>query len=89
MDNYAEYVVIYGSRSLKGAEIHNGITEKECLAIVWAVKQCRVYIYGMTTTIVTDHSALKWLLNIPVPTGRLARWALFLSITLINQVQLH
>jgi hypothetical protein len=70
---------MYGSRSLKGAEIHYGITEKECLAVVWAVKQCRVYIYGMTTTIVTDHSALKWLLNIPEPTGRLARWALFLS----------
>jgi hypothetical protein len=45
MDNDAEYVVMYGSRSLKGAKIHYGITEKECLAVVWAVKQCRVYIY--------------------------------------------
>ena len=62
-------VVMYGSRTLKGAVIHYGITEKECLAVVWAVKQCRVYIYGMTTTIVTDHSALKWLLNIPEPIG--------------------
>jgi hypothetical protein len=80
MDNDAEYVVMYGSRSLKDAEIHFGILEKECLAVFWAVKRCRVYIYGMsTTTIVTYHSALIWLLCIPEPTDRLARWALYLS----------
>jgi hypothetical protein len=38
MDNDAEYVVVYGSRSLKGAEIHYGITVKKCLPVVWVVK---------------------------------------------------
>ncbi len=33
MDNDTEYVVMYGSRSLKGAEIHYEITEKESLCI--------------------------------------------------------
>ena len=49
---------MYGSRSLKGAEVHYSNTEKECLAVVWEIKQCHVYIYGMPT-VVTDHSALK------------------------------
>ena len=79
MDNDNEYVVMYGSRQLKGAEVHYGITEKECLGVVWAVKSSKVYIFGMATTVVTDHAALKWLLHLPEPTGRLARWALYLA----------
>ena len=73
MDNDNEYVVMYGSRQLKGEEVHYGITEKESLGVVWAVKSSKVYIFGM----VTDHAALKWLLHLPEPTGRLARWALY------------
>ena len=39
-----EYVVSYGSRMLKGAELHDSITEKECLGVIWAVKHFRVYL---------------------------------------------
>ena len=83
-----EYVILYAFRLLEGAEIHYGITEKECLGVVWAVKLCRCYLYGTEFTIVTDHSALKWLITIPEPAGRLARWVLFLqmfSCTIIHR----
>lgn len=35
--------------------------------------------YGTKFLIVTDHSALAWLMNIQDATGRLARWAIYLQ----------
>ncbi|CAF0839776.1 unnamed protein product [Brachionus calyciflorus] len=78
-ENGNEYVICYGSRLLKNAEIHYGITEKECLAVVWAIKRYRVYLYGTYFEVITDHSALKWLMSINDPTARLAGWAIYLQ----------
>jgi hypothetical protein len=52
------------------------ITELECLAIVWAVRHFRPYLYGMKFTVVTDHNALKWLMTIHGSFSRLVRWLL-------------
>jgi hypothetical protein len=56
-DDNKEYVVAYGSRMLKGAELHYSITEKEALGVIFAVKHFRVYLYGKKFTIITDHAA--------------------------------
>ena len=78
-DSGEESAVCYASRTLKGAEINYGITEKECLAVVWAIKQYRVYVHGKKFSVITDHAALAWLMNITDPTGRLARWSIYLQ----------
>lgn len=75
-----ERVISFISRSFTKPERNYSTTEKELLAIIHCVETCRPFIEGSEVTVVTDHSALRWLKNIKNPTGRLARWALRLSV---------
>ena len=50
------------------------VTELETLAVVWAVKHFRAYLYGNDIQVVTDHSAVKALLAAPSPSGKHAQW---------------
>ncbi len=55
------------------------MTEKEALAVIWAMKHWRHYIYGLECTVITDHSALRSALTIPTNNVRLAKWGLMLQ----------
>lgn len=78
-DGDDERPVEYASRLLTTAETRYSTTEREALAVVWAVERFRGYIEGSEVTIATDHQPLKWLLSLKSPSGRLARWALKLQ----------
>ncbi|KAE9298334.1 hypothetical protein PF001_g15983 [Phytophthora fragariae] len=71
--------VAYASKVNSVAERKYGITELECLAVVWAIKLFRPYLYDRHFTIITDHSALRWLMMSPNLTGKLHRWGLTLQ----------
>ncbi|GFS75294.1 transposon Tf2-9 polyprotein [Trichonephila clavipes] len=71
-----EHPIEYASRLLTPAERNYFTTEREALAVVWALKKFRGYIEGTEITVASDHQPLKWLLNLKSTTERLARWAL-------------
>ena len=54
-------------------------TELECYAVVWSVLYVRPYIEGTHFKVRTDHEALKWLMTLTDPSGRLTRWRLRLA----------
>ena len=69
-----ERVIEYFSRVLTKPERNYCVTRKELLAIVKAVDHFHKYLYGQEFIIRTDHSALRWLLNMKQPEGQVARW---------------
>lgn len=71
--------IAYASRTLNTSEINYSTIEKELLAIVWATKYFRPYLFGRKFKIMTDHRPLQWVMNIKEPNSRLTRWRLRLS----------
>lgn len=74
-----ERPVEYASRLLLPAERNYTTTEREALAVVWAVTKFRGYIEGSEVIVKSDHQPLRWLMSLKSPSGRLARWALTLQ----------
>ncbi|GFX79601.1 retrovirus-related Pol polyprotein from transposon 17.6 [Trichonephila clavipes] len=64
-----EHPIEYASRLLTPAERNYSTTERDALAVVWALKKFRGYIEGTEITVTSDHQPLKWLLNLKSPTG--------------------
>ena len=52
-----------GSRFISDAEQNYSTVELECLAIQWAITQCRLYLLGTHFTVYTDHKPLLGIMN--------------------------
>ncbi len=64
------------------------MTEKELLVVVYALNKFWHYITSYPIFVHTNHATVKYLMNKPTITGRLARWLLFLQefdITIVEK----
>lgn len=74
-----EKPIAYASRTLNKAETNYSVIQKELLAIIWAVKHFRPYLYGRHFSIITDHRPLTYLVGLKNASSQLMRWRLQLS----------
>ncbi|CAN6579338.1 unnamed protein product [Malus baccata var. baccata] len=77
--NKQPHVIYYASRTLNDAQLNYSTTEKELLAVVFALDKFRSYLLGTKVIIFTDHAALKYLLTKKEAKPRLIRWMLLLQ----------
>ncbi|XP_058198456.1 uncharacterized protein LOC131313977 [Rhododendron vialii] len=73
------YVIYYASKTLNEAQMNYSTTEKELLAIVFALDKFWSYLVGASIIVYTDHSALKYLFTKQDAKVRLIRWILLLQ----------
>ncbi|XP_031116495.1 uncharacterized protein LOC116020153 [Ipomoea triloba] len=73
------HVIYYASRTLDIAQSNYTTTEKELLAIVFALEKFRSYLLGTKVIVYSDHAALKYLLSKKEAKPRLIRWMLLLQ----------
>ena len=73
------FPLAYASKKLYNRERKYSTMERECLALVWAVKKFQVYLYGKPFVLQTDHQPLVYLNQCKISNERIMRWALFLQ----------
>ncbi|RDY13024.1 Retrovirus-related Pol polyprotein from transposon 17.6, partial [Mucuna pruriens] len=73
------HVIAYPSRTMDQAQINYTTTEKDLLAIVFALDKFCSYLLGSKVIIFSDHATLKYLLKKPDAKPRLIWWMLLLQ----------
>ncbi|KAJ4717036.1 DNA-directed DNA polymerase [Melia azedarach] len=73
------YVIYYASKTLNSAQVNYSTTQKELLAVVFALDKFRSYLVGSPIVVFSDHAALKYLLSKKDAKPRLIRWILLLQ----------
>ncbi|GFY31522.1 retrovirus-related Pol polyprotein from transposon gypsy [Trichonephila clavipes] len=71
--------IAFASRTLNKAERNYTVTERECLAVIWALNKFKTYFESLPVKVITDHAALTKLTKGKNLSSRMIRWALKLS----------
>jgi len=73
------HVIYYANNVLNENQVNYSTTEKELLAVIFALEKFRYYLIGSKVIVFTDHAALKYLLTKEDSKPRLLRWILLLQ----------
>lgn len=73
-------IIAFGNKTLRSCERRYCQTEKEALALVWAVEHFNMFLYGKDFDLVTDHKPLEVIFGPKAkPCARIERWVLRLQ----------
>lgn len=79
-DDKGSRIIAFGNRTLTDCERRYSQTEKEALALVWAIEHFNVFLFGKEFDLVTDHKPLEVLFGAKSkPCARIERWVLRLQ----------
>jgi ribonuclease HI len=70
-----EHVVTYLSRRLVDAKIRYTFIEKLCLCLFYACTKCRCYLLSSHYTVSGQTDVIKYMLQNPIMSGRIGKWA--------------
>jgi hypothetical protein len=71
-----DQLVMYSSRLFNSTKKNYTTTQREALAMVYALHKFRHYLLGNMFTFYVDHMTLVYLVNKPQITSMLAKWLL-------------
>ncbi|GFX18430.1 transposon Tf2-9 polyprotein [Trichonephila clavipes] len=72
--------IAFASRTLNKAErVTDTVTERECLAVIWALSKFKTYFGSLPVKVITDHAALTKLTTGKNLSSRMIRWTFKLS----------
>ncbi|KAM1516929.1 hypothetical protein ACFX13_016132 [Malus domestica] len=77
--NKVPHVIYYASQTFNDAQLNYSTTEKELLAVVFALEKFRSYLIGTKVIVFSDHAALKYLFTKKDAKPRPIRWILLLQ----------
>ena len=66
--------IAYYSKIMTGIEQRYKVTEKECLAVAYAMNNFRPYLYGREFILACDHEPVHWITSAENLGPRLIRW---------------
>lgn len=79
-NNEGSRIIAYGNKTLTECERRYCQTEKEALALVWAIEHFNMFLYGKNFDLVTDHKPLETIFGPKSkPCARIERWVLRLQ----------
>jgi len=73
------HAIYYASKVLNENQVNYSTTEKELLAVIFALENFRSYLIGSKVVVFTGHATLKYLLTKGDSKPRLLRWILLLQ----------
>ncbi|KAH9698198.1 RNA-directed DNA polymerase [Citrus sinensis] len=73
------FVIYYASRTLNSAQMNYTTTEKELLAVIFALDKFHSYLIGSFTIVYSDYTAVRYLMSKQDAKSRLIRWILLLQ----------